>query len=445
MREAEALVPQGALQAAIEALEQGEEAVAAAGFFPGGAPSTDPYATVWEFDRVAAELRKQGTSSNAASLAAGTEPVELRRVGTTGTLGTVPAAARRLTPFVVHSFAGRRGHARPEVVPLVPPSARTVLDVGCGEGALGAALAGHGLDVTGVEADPEAAAIAATRLRRVVNASLEESWDELAEQFDAVLACDLLEHLEDPIAALRSLRGRLKKDGVLILSVPNGSNTAVLAGALMGRWDPALEGVVADDHRTYSGRLGWERVLRAGGFRIERWAVSGFESMRLAPWHQALCSTGVPAEEFAAIQWLGVARVVADAEALELGMSGFGLAGLDADDPVQAIARTLEQADSVTHIFVNAASASVLDSLFRGDVAMGPSRAALVGGVTRHGLLARFAGSGIAVAIQPAGECRVAPSIDAICKEAISRGLPVDEDGLRTTTWRAVFTRGSVA
>lgn len=47
-------------------------------------------------------------------------------------------------------------HYMRELVPTIPESARTALDVGCGEGYLARQLAARGLEVTGVDADPAA-------------------------------------------------------------------------------------------------------------------------------------------------------------------------------------------------------------------------------------------------------------------------------------------------
>jgi 2-polyprenyl-3-methyl-5-hydroxy-6-metoxy-1,4-benzoquinol methylase len=57
------------------------------------------------------------------------------------------------------------GHARPEVLALVPETARAVLDIGCGSGRLGEALrARQRAEVGGVELNEAAATAARTRL-----------------------------------------------------------------------------------------------------------------------------------------------------------------------------------------------------------------------------------------------------------------------------------------
>ncbi|WP_296666690.1 bifunctional 2-polyprenyl-6-hydroxyphenol methylase/3-demethylubiquinol 3-O-methyltransferase UbiG, partial [Demequina sp.] len=49
-------------------------------------------------------------------------------------------------------------HYQRELVPTIAETARTALDVGCGEGYLCRSLAARGLEVTGIDADPAAIA-----------------------------------------------------------------------------------------------------------------------------------------------------------------------------------------------------------------------------------------------------------------------------------------------
>ena len=64
---------------------------------------------------------------------------------------------------------------RPELLARIPPSARRVLDIGCGAGRLGEAVkARQTAEVVGVELDAEAAATARGRLDRVLCGDAEE-------------------------------------------------------------------------------------------------------------------------------------------------------------------------------------------------------------------------------------------------------------------------------
>jgi SAM-dependent methyltransferase len=87
-----------------------------------------------------------------------------------------------------------------------------VIEVGAGEGALGARLARR-YTYVGVEPDPRSRARARERVGTVVEALPDDT-------FDLVCAFEVLEHVEDDGAELRLWRDRLRPGGWLLLSVP---------------------------------------------------------------------------------------------------------------------------------------------------------------------------------------------------------------------------------
>lgn len=125
---------------------------------------------------------------------------------------------------------------RPEVRAMIPGDARRVLDVGCGAGALGAALRrDRGIEVVGIELEPAAAERAAERLDRVIAADL-DALDALptdAGRFDAIVLADVLEHLRDPARLLGALRSALAPGASLVMSVPNVKHWSVLEPLLV--------------------------------------------------------------------------------------------------------------------------------------------------------------------------------------------------------------------
>jgi 2-polyprenyl-3-methyl-5-hydroxy-6-metoxy-1,4-benzoquinol methylase len=129
-----------------------------------------------------------------------------------------------------HELRARRAHAyenpRPEVQVLVPQAARRVLDLGCSSGALGAAIkARQPAEVVGVELDPAYADAARERLDGCVTADVEELFagdpGEQLGRFDCIVAADVLEHLRDPWATLRSAMRLLEPGGSVVVSLPN--------------------------------------------------------------------------------------------------------------------------------------------------------------------------------------------------------------------------------
>ena len=422
--EAEASVaPGGLARAAAILLASDASSVEPAGFWRGSPRTPEPYATVWEFEEVAARTPGPPSSLPSDSPAA---PVALRRAeGGDGSRLSTEA-------WTVHSFAFRRGHARPEVAALVPPGSARILEIGCGEGALGAVLERAGARVTGVEPDAGAARVAASRLSRVVPRGLDEAWDEIGEGWDAVVAADVLEHFDDPLGALRRLRERCRPGTALVTSLPNASHAAVLGGALMGRWDLALEGVVADDHRTWAGGPGWRRLLAACGWRVETARPVTHVSRRLEPWVRALAEAGLPEAETSAIQWLFLARADAPEGSLELGRSNVAFAAL-VEDPVGAARAAATAAGDASWTLPNAVSGAALEALFRGDVVLGEARAALSCGFTAAALARRFRGSGLAAAVTGLGRDARPPRVAHALEAADRAGLRTDAEAVSSS------------
>ncbi len=444
VREPEALVPPGPLAEAVEAAAAGETALVPEGVYAGGIGPPEPYVAVWQFEE--ARRRRSRAMPRLREAPAGLQaPAELRKRGS----GDVPA--KQVSGWLVHSFAGRRSWDRSELLPLVPPDTRKVLEVGCAEGAFGELLERHGARVTGIEPDRAAAAVAVPRVSRVVAVPLEEAIDELSsERFDLVVLSDVLEHLSDPVRDLRHLEGLLEPGGTLLFSLPNAAHAAVLAGMLQGRFDHALEGIVADDHRTYAGSRGWERVLSAGGFSVERLQALPIRNPSLDRWisllegYGAAGAGGGGADTLETVQWIGTARAGGPGQDLDLGpWRPAAATALDSDDPVGEIRKLLEAQREVRFRVPNAVAAGNILALLDGEIAWGEARSALARGFTAHGLEARFRGTGVRIGVAPAGAGPFPEPIRRLLERAEAEGLPVEPGVLSATHLDVTFRKGA--
>lgn len=208
---------------------------------------------------------------------------------------------------------------RPELLAEIPAWARDVLDVGCGAGRLGEALKRRQpARVVGLERDPAAAAAARARLDEVVCGDAEELDPFPAAAFDAVVCGDVLEHLREPLAFLRRVRGWLRPAGRLVASLPNVRHHTVIRALLAGNWTYEPAGLLDQTHLRFFTRREVEKLFVRAGFSMPalaalpgpghaEWAAAGrpgrveVGGLRIGPLEPA------EAEEFFAYQWLATA------------------------------------------------------------------------------------------------------------------------------------------
>ena len=170
------------------------------------------------------------------------------------------------------------GYSRPEVVALVPETARRVLDVGCGAGRLGEAIKQRQpAQVSGIEFDANAAAAARQRLDHVWAGDIEQLDLQIPPgSFDAIVCADVLEHLRDPARLLHQAREWLGPDGRLIASIPNVRHHTVIRSLLQGNWTYESAGLLDRTHLRFFTRREIEKLFHGAGFSVEgMWSVRG--------------------------------------------------------------------------------------------------------------------------------------------------------------------------
>ncbi|MDP3788857.1 MAG: class I SAM-dependent methyltransferase [Candidatus Omnitrophota bacterium] len=164
------------------------------------------------------------------------------------------------------------GSEREDIIALIPPDARRVLDVGCGFGLMGKRLKqkNSAIEVVGLEAEGKAAETAKKNIDKVITGDVEGLKMPFQDRyFDCLVYGEVLEHLKNPWQVLKEHASYLKKGGCCILSMPNISHYSIIEGLLRDKWDYKDSGILDNTHLRFFTINGIRKMLNDAGYIIE--------------------------------------------------------------------------------------------------------------------------------------------------------------------------------
>ncbi len=161
---------------------------------------------------------------------------------------------------------------RKDLFSVLPDKAERVLDVGCGNGALGKALKERGVarKVVGIEINAKAASDARYNIDEVISVDIESAGLKFEkEYFDLIIFGDVLEHLYNPWKVLAEMKAYLKKDGHILISIPNVRYYRVLCGLIFkGEFKYEEDGILDKDHIRFFTLKMLRRYAKDAGLKI---------------------------------------------------------------------------------------------------------------------------------------------------------------------------------
>jgi len=164
-----------------------------------------------------------------------------------------------------HSYPDQ---SNPDLLDRLPLEARTLLDVGCGSGALSRDYKRRNpaAKVFGIEIDATVARLAAQRMDEVAVGDVEANPLPFGEtRFDCIIYGDILEHLRDPWAVLNAQLPYLTENGTVLVCVPNADHWSFAARLLKGTFAYEDQGLFDRTHlRWFSFATMREALSRAG-------------------------------------------------------------------------------------------------------------------------------------------------------------------------------------
>lgn len=156
---------------------------------------------------------------------------------------------------------------------LPPIGRKRLLDVGCASGAYLLRQQDQGWTVMGIE--PSTRAVRAAReLGLNVIEGMIPFVDMPEQRFDVITVLSVLDHVPEPLTALRLLREHLESSGRLIVLVPNAASLAArILGAAWAGWDlPRHQNhFTAQTLANMLERAGFKNIHLTGVRRPSRW------------------------------------------------------------------------------------------------------------------------------------------------------------------------------
>jgi SAM-dependent methyltransferase len=146
------------------------------------------------------------------------------------------------------------------------------LEIGCGNGdtAAYALITGKCGSAVGVELCPAPAAEAATKLTEVIVGDIETlRLPYRAAYFDVLIMSEVLEHLRNPEAVLRTLHRLMRPNAIVLAGSPNVSHRSVIAMLLRGRWDYQPTGIMDTTHLRWFTPLTYRRLFECTGYIVD--------------------------------------------------------------------------------------------------------------------------------------------------------------------------------
>lgn len=164
-------------------------------------------------------------------------------------------------------------HFNPDLLNVMPRNLGRVVEVGCSNGGLARAYINENLacEYTGIEIDPAYAERARASCSSVICADIESiSETVFASLFpsDCWIFGDSLEHLRDPWAVLRRIRGHLHPEARVIACIPNAQHWSVQARLNSGQFRYEDAGLLDRTHLRWFTRITIIELFQSTGYKI---------------------------------------------------------------------------------------------------------------------------------------------------------------------------------
>ena len=180
------------------------------------------------------------------------------------------------------------------------PEGAAVLDIGCSSGNFGGALIKYkNCTVDGVDYNPQDVKMARKILHSAKVVDIEKDNLKRAvgnKRYNVIVMADVLEHLLDPVGALKQVKKIISPNGFIAFSIPNMAHLSVRLKLLGGQYAHTDTGLLDKTHLHFYDVNEVERLFEEAGYAIEKYD-STIVNLPRSMVRERLESLGLHAEE----------------------------------------------------------------------------------------------------------------------------------------------------
>ena len=164
-------------------------------------------------------------------------------------------------------------HLRTHIIEMIPETSGRVLgSIGCGQARTEGALVAKGFEVHGVDMSAKAIEVAEKRITSAKVVNGDELMPFAEESLDGLLLLDVLEHMPEAWSRLEYFTKMVKKDGWVIISVPNMLFARAIKQYLVkGDWPERDAGIFDETHIQFMTYKRVKRWANQSGLKFGFW------------------------------------------------------------------------------------------------------------------------------------------------------------------------------
>lgn len=155
------------------------------------------------------------------------------------------------------------------IIPRLVNANSEVLDVGCNTGFIGKKLLEKNVITDGIDINDKALKIASKFYQHTYKRDLYiGKLDIPRKKYDYIIFADILEHLPRPDLVLQDSAKYLKKEGSILISLPNIARLEIRLKLLLGSFDYTYGGILSEDHLRFFTRKTANDLINKSGYTV---------------------------------------------------------------------------------------------------------------------------------------------------------------------------------